>query len=34
MPLVVAAVVFAVVAVSAWVWVRYVEPALDLDEAP
>jgi hypothetical protein len=34
MPLVAAAVVFAVVAVSAWVWVRYVEPGLDLDGAP
>jgi hypothetical protein len=29
MPLVVAAVVFAVVALSAWVWVRWVEPAMN-----
>ncbi|RKR75008.1 hypothetical protein [Frondihabitans australicus] len=29
LPIVVAALVFAVVAVSAWTWVRFVEPALD-----
>jgi hypothetical protein len=29
MPLIVAAIAFAVVALSTWVWVRYVEPATD-----